>query len=69
VQAAVTLNASAVSTAETDRVLVEELRALCEKSLAPYKVPRVIKVVPDFPRGPTGKIQKHILRNKARGKR
>ena len=67
VQAAVTLNSPA--SAGPEGQLIAELRALCEKSLAPYKVPRVISVVADFPRGPTGKIQKHILRKRARGQR
>ena len=65
VHAAVTLNATPTPSDQDDD-LVQELKTLCQESLAPYKVPRQIEIVADFPRGPTGKIQKHILRNRAR---
>ena len=65
VHAAVTLNATSTPSVQDDS-LVQELKTLCQESLAPYKVPRQIEIVADFPRGPTGKIQKHILRNRAR---
>ncbi len=38
------------------------LRSFARKHLAGYKVPRQIRVVEDLPRGPTGKVQKHKLR-------
>ena len=41
----------------------EVLRALCEKELAPYKVPRTIVVLPEMPRTNVGKIDKQRLRN------
>jgi long-chain acyl-CoA synthetase len=40
----------------------EELIAFCKETLAGFKVPKRIKVVTEFPRTGTGKIQKHHLR-------
>lgn len=40
-----------------------ELIDFCKARLAKFKVPDSIEFVPDFPRTPVGKIQKHILRN------
>ncbi|NLX21534.1 MAG: long-chain fatty acid--CoA ligase [Phycisphaerae bacterium] len=40
----------------------EEIRAFCRKHLAGYKVPRVIHVESQLPRGPTGKILKRDLK-------
>ena len=39
----------------------DELAAFCRSRIAPYKVPRRFTVVTDFPRGPAGKVQKHLL--------
>ncbi|MBG9453693.1 crotonobetainyl-CoA:carnitine CoA-transferase [Lysinibacillus sphaericus] len=41
----------------------EALIAHCRERLAKFKVPDRIEFVPDFPRTPVGKIQKHVLRN------
>ena len=38
-----------------------ELTAFCRERLAPYKVPRRIEFVAEFPRTSAGKIQKHLL--------
>jgi acyl-CoA synthetase (AMP-forming)/AMP-acid ligase II len=38
-----------------------ELRALCRAKLAPYKVPKEVFVVPDFPRNALGKVIKAEL--------
>lgn len=38
-----------------------ELREFCREKLAGYKIPRVIHVRADLPRGPTGKILKRAL--------
>jgi fatty-acyl-CoA synthase len=38
-----------------------ELEAFCRTRLAPYKVPRSVTCVPDFPRTAAGKVQKHLL--------
>lgn len=65
VHAAVTLN----SRSQNRMDLIQELKQLCQNDLAPYKIPRSIEVVDDFPRGPTGKIQKHILRRLAKERR
>ncbi|MGK2285535.1 acyl-CoA synthetase [Pedomonas sp. V897] len=42
-----------------------ELAAFCRERLAAYKVPRSFVVLSDFPRTASGKIQKHLLRQKA----
>ncbi len=42
----------------------EELRAFCRGHLAGYKVPRVIHVEEQLPRGPTGKVLKRELKSK-----
>ncbi len=42
--------------------LVEDLKAFAKARLAPYKVPRVIDIVPDLPKTATGKIQRFRLR-------
>jgi acyl-CoA synthetase (AMP-forming)/AMP-acid ligase II len=36
----------------------EELRAHCRKHLGEFKTPKVIKVMDDLPKGPSGKIQR-----------
>jgi long-chain acyl-CoA synthetase len=41
----------------------ESLRLHCEGSLAVYKIPQEFVVITEFPRGPTGKILKRILRD------
>ena len=40
----------------------EELTAHCKERLAAYKYPREIRLVPELPKGPTGKILKKELR-------
>ncbi|MDE2801810.1 MAG: AMP-dependent synthetase, partial [Chloroflexota bacterium] len=42
-------------------VTTQELVAFCREKLADYKVPRVIHVMDEIPRGPTGKIQRRFL--------
>ncbi len=37
------------------------LREFCRGRLAGYKVPREVHIMPDLPRGPTGKILKRAL--------
>jgi long-chain acyl-CoA synthetase len=39
-----------------------EVRGFCRERLAGYKVPREIRVAPDLPRSPTGKILKRALK-------
>jgi acyl-CoA synthetase (AMP-forming)/AMP-acid ligase II len=40
---------------------VEELLAHCREKLADFKVPRVIHLVKELPKGPTGKVQRRHL--------
>lgn len=47
---------------EGDSVTVEELREFCDQRMANYKVPRAIEFVASFPKNPTGKILKRVLR-------
>ena len=49
------VGAAVVLTAETDAA---QLRECCRESLADFKVPKVIHVVTEIPRTPTGKIQR-----------
>lgn len=55
--------------AETDGVsssaLTEQLRELCLNSLVKHKRPSEIRIVETLPVGPTGKIQKHLLKDVA----
>ncbi len=41
---------------------VEELVAICKAKLAPYKWPKTIEILPELPKGPTGKILRRGLR-------
>ena len=51
-----------VVTREGQTVKSEELRESCRaQGLAPFKVPREIIFVPEFPRSPTGKVLKRVL--------
>ena len=36
----------------------DELRAFCLQALGRYKMPRIIRFVPELPRGPSGKVQR-----------
>ena len=38
------------------------LRRACRDELAAFKVPRSVRIVPELPRTPTGKLQRHVLR-------
>ena len=44
--------------------LAEELRAFARERLAPHKVPREVAFVDELPKTATGKIQRHLLREK-----
>ncbi|MDB5719693.1 MAG: acid--CoA ligase [Alphaproteobacteria bacterium] len=43
-----------------------DLVSFCRSRIAAFKVPRSLEFVPDFPRTPAGKIQKHLLRRSNR---
>jgi benzoate-CoA ligase len=49
-----------------DDTLSEELRAWCKETLQRYQFPHVVEYVDDFPRTPTGKIQRFKLRDAKR---
>jgi len=40
----------------------KELRSFCKDRLANYKIPKVIEIVEDLPRNPTGKVLKRMLK-------
>jgi acyl-CoA synthetase (AMP-forming)/AMP-acid ligase II len=44
-----------------DALSADELRAFCAGRLAAFKVPRRVHVVPEIPKGPTGKVQRRVL--------
>ncbi len=41
---------------------VDDLRAFARDALAPYKLPRALRVLPVLPRNPMGKVQKSLLK-------
>jgi acyl-CoA synthetase (AMP-forming)/AMP-acid ligase II len=45
-----------------------QLRASCRASLADFKVPKVIHVVDEIPRTPTGKIQRSLIASRLNGR-
>jgi long-chain acyl-CoA synthetase len=45
-------------------VLPEELTTYCRNRLAPYKVPRQIRIVKEIPKTPSGKIMRRALRDR-----
>ena len=51
VEAAVTLRVDATSTPQT-------LLTACQDQLGPFKTPRAIHILPELPKGPSGKIQR-----------
>jgi long-chain acyl-CoA synthetase len=50
-----------VALAKDRKVTPEELIAFCKERLAAYKYPRVVEIVDELPKGPTGKILKREL--------
>ena len=51
-----------VSGADPGSELAEVLKAHVKRLITPYKYPRRIVFVDDFPRSPTGKVLRHVLR-------
>jgi acyl-CoA synthetase (AMP-forming)/AMP-acid ligase II len=45
-----------------------ELRAFCAKNLSHHKIPRRYTFVKEIPKGATGKVQKHLLKESTDGK-
>ena len=56
--------AAAIVPADGQSVDPAELRAFAAQSLAPFKVPRIIKVLDEIPKGATGKLQRIGLAQK-----
>jgi acyl-CoA synthetase (AMP-forming)/AMP-acid ligase II len=54
------VNAAVVSRAD---VTVAELQNYCGSRLADFKIPKVIHLVKELPKGPTGKIQRRFLKD------
>ena len=52
---------AAVALKEGESATVEELRAFMKEKVAAYKYPRVIWLVDELPKGPTGKILKREI--------
>lgn len=44
----------------------QEIIEFCKAKLAAYKYPRIVKIIPSLPKGPTGKILKRKLRSEDR---
>jgi acyl-coenzyme A synthetase/AMP-(fatty) acid ligase len=42
-------------------VTVEQLQSHCRAVLADFKVPKVIHLVRELPKGPTGKVQRRFV--------
>ena len=53
--------AAFVSVKPAEKVTSDELVAYCREHLARYKYPRRVHIVPELPKGPTGKIVKSAL--------
>lgn len=49
---------------EGDDALVSEIQELTKRLTAPYKYPRKIEFVASLPKTPTGKIQRHLLKDR-----
>jgi long-chain acyl-CoA synthetase len=53
--------AAFVSLKRTQKLTSEDLLAYCRGHLARYKYPRQVHILPELPKGPTGKILKSVL--------
>ncbi|MFK7895589.1 MAG: long-chain fatty acid--CoA ligase [Myxococcota bacterium] len=52
-----------VALAENAKATADDLQAFCKDRLAAYKYPRVVEIIAELPKGPTGKILKRELRD------
>jgi len=57
--------AAFVSLKPMQKLTGEDLLAYCRNHLARYKYPRKVHLLPELPKGPTGKILKSALIEKA----
>ena len=46
----------------------EAVVAWCRENMANYKVPRLVEIVDELPKNPSGKVMKFVLRERARGR-
>ena len=53
-----------ISLKEGQQVTAEEIIEHCKKHVAAYKYPRMVEVLDDLPKGPTGKLLKRALRER-----
>jgi long-chain acyl-CoA synthetase len=51
-----------VALAAEAHVTADEVIAFCKERLSAYKYPRIVEILPELPKGPTGKILKRELR-------
>ena len=56
-----------VSLKPGQEVAPEDLVAFCRERMAAYKYPRVVEIMADLPKTPTGKIMRRVLRSVAAG--
>ncbi len=49
--------------------LAKELQEFVKSSIAPYKYPRLLEFMEALPKTPTGKVQRHVLRERERSAR
>jgi acyl-CoA synthetase (AMP-forming)/AMP-acid ligase II len=52
---------AAVRLSETSIATADELRALCEAKVGTFKSPEKVHILPELPKGPSGKIQRLYL--------
>jgi len=52
---------AAVVPKETARLTEQDLRAVCDERLAPYKHPDIFRIMDELPRNPNGKVEKSEL--------
>ncbi|ATN37411.1 acyl-CoA synthetase (plasmid) [Rhizobium sp. ACO-34A] len=57
---------AAVVLAENRSLSFEELLQHCQKSLAKFKCPKDLVILPELPRNPSGKVLKRVLRDRDR---
>ena len=53
--------------AEAGEETVKELQDHVKATIAPYKYPRAVEFIAELPRTQTGKVQRYVLRQRARG--
>jgi len=58
--------AAAIQLRGDEVVTIEELRRHAEPSLASFKLPRRLLVMPELPRSPSGKLLRRVVRDRFR---